>query len=76
MTFSYNQQDKIIKLLRNDATRRVYIRDYMKEYRRKKKEETGVGQKQYYNEDDLKRVQSKYYKLKTVLNDIRFLFIE
>lgn len=76
MTFTQEQQDHIIKLLKNDAARRVYIRSYMKEYRRKKKEDTGKGQKQYYTAEDIKTLQRASYKLKTALNDIKFLFKE
>jgi hypothetical protein len=47
----------------------------MKEYRRKKKEETGKSQKQYYNLEDIKtRSKESYYK-KTALNDIKNLFV-
>ena len=46
--------NRIIRLLKNDAERRKNIREYMKEYRRKKKEETGKSQKQYYNLEDIK----------------------
>ena len=76
MTFSQEQNEKIIKLLRNDATRRVYIKDYMKEYRKKKKEETGVSQKQYCTSDDMKTISKNYYTRKTALNCIKFLFME
>ena len=76
MTFSHEQEEKIVKLLRKDASRRTYIRDYMKEYRAKKKLETGVGQKQYYTHETIKTLQRASYKLKTTLNDIRFLFQE
>ena len=76
MTFSQEQQDRIITLLRNDASRRAYIKDYMKEYRKKKKEETGKGQKQYYNVDDVKRRMKESYRRKTILNDLKFLFAE
>ena len=75
MTFSQEQNEKIIKLLRNDATRRVYIKDYMKEYRKKKKAETGVSQKQYCTGDDMKIISKNYYTRKTALNCIKFLFI-
>ena len=61
---------------RNDAGRRNYIRNYMKEYRAKKKEETGIGQKQYYTNEDIKMRKRASYKLKTVINDIKFLFKE
>ena len=74
MTFSEEQQNRIIKLLRIDATRKIYIRDYMKEYRRNKKEKTGKGQKQYYEVDDVKRRMKQSYMKKTVLNDIKYLF--
>ena len=68
--------ERIVRLLRKDANRRKYIKDYMKEYRAKKKLETGKGQKQYYTPDDIKSRQRALYKLKTVLSDIRFLFKE
>jgi hypothetical protein len=76
MTFQEKQNERILRLLKKDAERRKYIRDYMKEYRAKKKEETGQGQKQYYTNDEIKIIQRRAYKLKTVLNDIRFLFLE
>ena len=76
MVNSEEHDDRVIRLLRNDAGRRNYIRNYMKEYRAKKKEETGIGQKQYYNSDDIKKIQRSCYKIKTVLNDIKFLFKE
>ena len=66
--------EKIIRLLKKDAEQKKYVRDYMREYRRKKKEETGVGQKQYYDLDDIKRRKREYYKISTTLNDIKFLF--
>jgi len=75
MTFSQEQQDKIIKLLKNDATRRVYIKDYMKEYRKKKNSETAVSQKQYCTGDDMKTISKNYYSRKTALNCIKFLFV-
>ena len=68
MPFSEEQNKKVIKLLRQDAERRVYIRDYMKEYRNKKKNETGTGQKQYCKKDDMKRISKDYYTRKTALN--------
>ena len=45
MNTSENHNDRITRLLKKDADRRTYIREYMKEYRRKKKEETGKGRK-------------------------------
>ena len=69
MVNSEEHDDRVIRLLRNDAGRRNYIRNYMKEYRAKKKEETGIGQKQYYTNEDIKM-------RKTVINDIKFLFKE
>ena len=68
--------ERILRLLKKDAERRTYIRDYMKEYRAKKKAETGKGQKQYYTPDAIRTIQRASYKLKTTLNDIRFLFKE
>ena len=41
MTIQDEHTDRIIRLLKKDAERRNYIRDYMKEYRAKKKLETG-----------------------------------
>ena len=69
-----SHNEKIIRLLKKDAEQKKYIRDYMREYRRKKKEETGIGQKQYYDLDDIKRRKREYYKIRTTLNDIKFLF--
>ena len=74
MVNSEEHDDRVIRLLRNDAGRRNYIRNYMKEYRAKKKEETGIGQKQYYTNEDIKMRKRASYKLKTVINDIKFLF--
>ena len=76
MVNSEEHDDRVIRLLRNDAERRNYIRNYMKEYRAKKKEETGIGQKQYYTNEDIKMRKRASYKLKTVINDIKFLFKE
>ena len=36
-----NHNDRITRLLKKDADRRKYLREYMKEYRMKKKAETG-----------------------------------
>ena len=76
MTIHEEHDDRIVRLLRKDAERRKYIREYMKEYRMKKKEETGKGQKQYYTNEDIKTRQRVSYKIKTAVNDIKFLFKE
>jgi hypothetical protein len=76
MTNQEQHDKRVIRLLRKDAERRKYIKEYMKEYRANKKLETGKGQKQYYKPEDLKTIQKASYKLKTVLNDVRFLFKE
>ena len=76
MTIQEEQSDRIVRLLRKDAERRTYIRGYMKEYRAKLKAETGIGQKQYYTSDDIKSRQRALYKIKTAINDIKFLFKE
>ena len=76
MVNSEEHDDRVKRLLRNDAGRRNYIRNYMKEYRAKKKEETGIGQKQYYTNEDIKMRKRASYKLKTVINDINFLLKE
>jgi len=76
MTIQDEHTDRIIRLLKKDAERRNYIRDYMKEYRAKKKLETGKGQKQYYTPEAIKSIQRASSRLKTTLNDIRFLFKE
>jgi len=70
--------DRGVRLLRKDAERRKYICEYMKQYRAKTKAETGVGQKQYYTPDthDIKSRQRVSYKIKTAVNDIKFLFKE
>ena len=72
MVNSEEHDTRVIRLLRKDADRRNYIRKYMKEYRANKKEVTGIGQKQYYSPDDIKKIQRASYKLKTVINDIKF----
>ena len=74
MSIQEHHAERVIRLLRKDADRRKYIKQYMKEYRAKKKVETGTGQKQYYTPDDIKSRQTASYKLKTVLSDIKFLF--
>lgn len=76
MPIQEQHDERVIRLLKNDAQRRKYIKEYMKEYRAKKKLETGVGQKQYYTREDRQIRQRTSYQLKTVLNDIRFLFKE
>ncbi len=76
MTNQEQHDERIIRLLKKDAERRKYIRGYMKEYRAKKKLETGKGQKQYYTPDDLRTIQRSSYKTKTAINDVRFLFKE
>ena len=76
MAIQDQHTERLIRLLRKDADRRKYIKEYMKEYRAKKKLETGKGQKQYYTHDDFLMRQRASHKLKTVVNDIRFLFKE
>ena len=76
MTIQEEHDKRVVRLLRKDAERRKYIRGYMKEYRAKIKAETGIGQKQYYTSDDIKSRQRVSYKIKTVINDIKFLFQE
>ena len=76
MTIQDEHAERIIRLLKKDAVRRSYIKEYMKEYRAKKKLETGKGQKQYYTPEAIKSIQRASYRLKTTLNDIRFLFKE
>ena len=76
MTIEEQHYDRVVRLLKKDAERRKYIKEYMKEYREKKKLETGKGQKQYYTYENMKCRQRASYKLKTVLNDIKFLFLE
>ena len=71
-----NHNDRITRLLKKDADRRKYLREYMKEYRLKKKAETGKSQIQYAKIDDVKRLTSEYYKRKTVLSDLKNLFRE
>ena len=76
MAIQDQHTERLIRLLRKDADRRKYIKEYMKEYRAKKKLETGKGQKQYYSQDDILMRQRASHKLKIVVNDIRFLFKE
>lgn len=75
MTNKEQHDERVIRLLKKDAERRKYIREYMKEYRHKKKEETGKSQKQYYKLEDINRISKEKYYQKTALNDIKFLFI-
>ena len=72
MTIEEQHADRVVRLLRKDAERRKYIKEYMKENRAKKKLETGKWQKQYYTYDEIKSRQRASYQLKTVLNDIKF----
>ena len=74
MTFADDHKERIVRLLKHDAERRNYTREYMKEYLRKKKEETGVAQKQYSNKDDTKKRAKEVYQQKTVLSDLKYLF--
>ncbi len=63
-------QSRIVKLLKSDANRRLYMKEYMAQYRTTNKQKD-------YNKPEIKRMHAKdqYYR-KTVLNDIKFLFIE
>ena len=70
-----DHNEKIVRLLKNDAERRLYMKEYMKEYR-KKQIESGKKQKQYYNKDDVNTKMKEHYHRKIALNDIRFLFVE
>jgi len=76
MNSSEEHNERIVRLLKKDAERRAYIREYMKEYRQKKKEETGISQKQYASKDDIKIRMRKIYYAKTVLSDVKNLFQE
>ena len=75
MTFSEEHNERILRLLKKDADRRNYMREYQKEYRRKKKVETGESQKQYYDLEDMRRRSKEKYQQKSALCDIKFLFI-
>jgi len=72
MVFPQDQQEKIISLLKKDASRRVYQREYMHRYREQLREK-GLKQKQYPKEID-KEKHKIYYKRKTTIEDIKFLF--
>ena len=48
----------------------------MKEYRAKKKLETGKGQKQYAEPDDKKRIAKEYYFKNNVISYVKYLFQE
>ena len=75
MPFVKEHNERIVRLLKKDAERRLYIKEYMRNYR-KNNAEKGIKQKQYYNKDDVNtKTKENYYK-KIVLNDIRFLFKE
>ena len=70
-----DHNERIVRLLKKDAERRNYIKEYMRNYR-KNNAENGIKQKQYYNKDDVNtKMKENYYK-KIVLNDIRYLFKE
>ena len=75
MPFIEDYNERIVRLLKKDAERRLYIKEYMRKYR-KANSEKGIKQKQYYDKDVLNtKMKENYYK-KIVLNDIRFLFKE
>ena len=75
MTFKdATQEERVIRLLRNDAKLREYHRNHAKEYRARKKELTGVGQKQYYSRETINRVRREYYYRFTAIDHIRYLF--
>jgi len=63
-------QLRIVKLLKSEASRRKYMKEYMAEYRLKHKQKD-------YNKPEIKRLHAKeqYYK-NTVLNDIKYLFMD
>ena len=76
MTFSEEHTVRVVRLLKKDAERRKYVKEYMQEYRAKKKLETGKGQKQYGKPDDKKRIAKEYYFKNTVINYVKYLFEE
>jgi len=74
MPTSEDHNQRIIRLLKKEAEKKKYIREYMRQYR-KKQAENGIKQKQYYDIEDVKkRMRENYYK-KNVVSDIKFLFI-
>ena len=73
MPTSEDHNQRIIRLLKKEAEKNKYIREYMRQYR-KKQAENGIKQKQYYDIEDVKkRMRENYYK-KNVVSDIKFLF--
>ena len=76
MTIDEKQNERIIRLLKKDNEHRKYIREYMKQYRDKKKLETGIAQIQYNQPDQTKKASKAYYNRNTALNCIKYLFIE
>jgi len=73
MPTSEDHNQRIIRLLKKEAEKKKYIREYMRQYR-KKQAENGIKQKQYYDIEDVKkRMRENYYK-KNVVSDIKFLF--
>ena len=66
--------ERVVRLLKNDAEKRNYIRVYMRQYR-KKQAENGIKQKQYYNKDDLNTKVKENYFLKVNLYIIIINFL-
>ena len=75
MTITTEHKERVLLLLKKDADRRAYQREYMKLYREKQAEK-GIKQKQYNKDYDTHTYCYKSYHKKTVLEGIRFLFKE
>ena len=54
MPTSEDHNQRIIRLLKKEAEKKKYIREYMRQYR-KKQAENGIKQKQYYNIEGVKK---------------------
>ena len=74
MTILNEQKEKIISLLKNDAKRRAYIREYMKGYRQRKLTEIGISQKQYNQKTNKSILAHNYYYKNSALTAIKYLF--
>ena len=73
MTITNLDKEKVIHLLKKDAERRYYIRNYMREYR-EKLAKRGIKQKQYNKDyDNTIPCNQSYYK-KSAIEAIKYLF--
>ena len=72
MVFSDIQIEKAIELLRKDADKRKRQREYMKEYRKKQREQ-GIKQKSSFSSKNTANVHDFYHKNNAILA-LKYLF--